>query len=1059
MPATKDRAAFEAVLVPVFQVDAKGDPTVQAVVILKTRMTLSDAKWWARDNGYQQDRIEVHPGSFVIVQRNLDEFDDEGVAGSRTVDVEVENGILLRAGVLKSAIAAESLGSAPGAGAPAAALASDADPGAILMESMDGTAVELGGPILLEDAATAREKFKRNGYIDFRIPIMQPGAVTKNKNRYTEECAAHLERDLSRMLISRTESTKGRLNVARRRSPWPAGVMFASHEPAKRILRGEGEGVESFTAIAARITGTYRESKTLGVRGRTLETQSGKDVAALLLEGLVVGGSLRGIAAEQAPNEWGGMDTERLQIETFGVDFTQNPSMPGADQVTLESDDAAMTDQAGHRQGREAGTKGEPMDPKVVKIESLEDLKALNPALYEEVTKGMADGVSAKAALEAANAKLEAADKATKQARLTNAKSRAKNVSTAWGKSLEKVKGLSPVTRKNLLESSLVEIEGECAALAESNPDINVESETFETAVLSRWEAKGKAKVDALKALLAEELKARHITDAPNLEDTEEAPEGNEGLMEGGAPNLNLLDGRTLLIESENEMVGRPRLANGSRRDAVPAPINDVMLANIYGQPVYETVDSENGRALQHVFESRGAAPGLRNIVREMMAVYETEPFIVSQIPGGSWTYARCRKDPIVNRIFKKMSGRYPLEADEMTTASSLPTLHPGALQGILEFMFAELRITQMAQLVPCSTPQYEVYGAKYERAGKNLFGEISAAAAFATTGDEGAVTRPERLYVLVDTAFDAAETITVTGTNQNGVTITGTVTVPTTAVAGDILPVVASRPNHRWVDVTDAEHTGTASAGKVKFFVFDIPAAADQLTVGGRGKGSVEKITGTTEELSLDAVIPWAFSEDATRALAATGPGAWNPVTETLRLLAGDIGEVIDGRLFYALNQSGNFHAANVVTLDLGSEPASALHRKMTQLSILVNDLANEKPNWLAISDGDVDMMHDIKEDLITRFERRAEAFFQNLSWGRVSRMDVVDCRFQHGDRMIAGSRAHCYYPVYVPLQFVGPRPAPSGQTADVMYARQRSTQVLRKPESRGQLRIINRT
>jgi hypothetical protein len=1051
MPATKGLPALEAVLVPVFQVDARGEPTVQAVVILKSKMTLGDAKWWARSNGYLDDRIEVHPDSFVIVQRGTGEFDPKGVAGSRTVDVEVEAGIFLRAGVLKVAAAAESDDSgASEATPPAAALANGAGAEALILESIESDAIVLSGPVLLEGGGgeTARQKLERQGFLDFRIPIMVPGALTKNKNRYTEECAAHLERDLSRLLISKTESTRSRLDV-KVRSPWPAGVMFASHEPAKRILRGEGEGVESFTAIAARITGTYRDGKTLGIKGRTLATQAGKDVAVLMVEGLVHGGSLRSLAAETAPNEVGGNDTDRLRIETFGVDFTQMPSMPGADRVELESE--SSTEQAGR--GSDDG-KGVRMDPKDMK--TLEDLKAVNPALFALVAESVQKGESATAALESANAKLEAAEKATKAARVTNAKGRAKNVMESWGKGLEKVKGLSAATRKNLLESSQQEIETECASLAESNPDINVESETFETAVLSRWEPRGKAKVDALKALLAEELKARHITDPPNLEDTEEAPEGNEGLMEGGAsaPYVNVMSGRTLLIESENEMVGRPRLATESR-DPVPAPLNDVVLANIYGSQVYESIETERGPALQHIFESRGSASGLRNIVRDLMPAYESEPFIVSQIPGGSWPYARCRKDPTVNRIFRKMAGRHRLEADEMTTAASLPTIHPGALQGILEFMFAELRTSQMATIVPCSTPQYEIYDEKYARAGQHLFGEISAAAAFATTGDEGAVTRPERLFALVDTAFDAEETITVEGTSGTGTTITGTVIVPTTAAAGDLIPVVAQRTGYRWRDVTGASHTGIASTGKVKFMVYDLPVAADQLTVGGRGKGSVEKITGTTEELSLDAVIPWAFLEDATRALAATGPGAWNPVQSVLRLLAGDIGEVIDGRFFYALNTAGNFHAANVVTLDLSSEPAIELHRKMTTLSTRVADLGNEKPDWLAINDSDVDMMHDIKEDLITRFERRAEAFFQNLSWGTVSRMNVVDARFQVADRMMAGSKKRCFYAVYVPLQFVGPRPAPSGQTADVMYARQRSTQLLRKPESRGQLRI----
>ncbi len=450
-----------------------------------------------------------------------------------------------------------------------------------VMEIDGKHAIELTGAVHFEQSLEETKTFfKENGFIRGRAPTINLGAYTDNNSRYLYEVGAHLERDIGRMLLSRKSGN--RLKI--RTGPWIDGIMYATHGPAVKNVEAKAAGrvledSDRLLAISAKITGTYREGNWLGITFETIGTQAGKDMAVLLMEGLVPGVSLRAHAKEEVPNERGGFDVKRLQIEGFGVDFTTRPAMPGAEikGIKLES---------------RPGTKG-PEDQgdelKIEDIKTLADLKEHNPALFEEAQVLINSGKDAATALaeaketaKQAELKLEARDEKLQRARVVLAKNTASAVLTFWEESLKKDKSLSTVSMKSLMESGKAIVDEQALAILESRSELDPETQDFKDSLTSAATPILDARKDDLKAMLAEELKARNITDPPDITKTIQAPDGTAGVFN----TIDTLDPRHELIESENEMVGLPRALHGNQ--PVPAPIKDCILSKAYGIPMYE---------------------------------------------------------------------------------------------------------------------------------------------------------------------------------------------------------------------------------------------------------------------------------------------------------------------------------------------------------------------------------------------------------------------------------------------------------------------------------------
>ncbi len=1037
--ALRTMGLLEAILYPVLSVPTKGPVTVQAVVCYKYEYSgPSSPKYFAQDYGFSAERIEVHEDHFAVVQKPESDFDPAGIAGEQFAEVKVMNGTYLRVGVLKSDVPATESGDKP-ADAPAAPTAAAGD--VPLFESIDGDTICLSGPVLLEGGQVkARAIFEATGRLPFKIPFMKIGAVTANNKRYVEECAGHLERDISRMQIS-TESSK-KLQI-KNNSPWPAMAMFPSHGPARRILEGGGEGAENFLSLCGKVLGTYREDGVLGARCETLPTSAGKDMAILALEGMVAGGSLRAFPKDQVATESGVTDVKRLRVETFGIDFTQMPAMPGAE---LQLESGAQSDQPAAEQETTL-----PMTK-----EQLMALKTSDPAAYKVLMETLGADQNAEI-----RAELEAERGRTRANRIAIAEGRGQAVIDKWGKTfLESEKALSADVKKSIMAEALPLAAAACKALAESDANIDVTSDTFATAVLSNLESQLAGRIGAVKALVAAELKARNIVDAPDLENAELAPEGNEGLMEGQAPGQieRKLDSRMLLIESEREIVGLPReyRKNGSAPAPKPVELSDVLLAEAIGMPIYEENEAGNYRHLMDIH-----MPGRRALARKMSKVYESAPgHLWQNVPGMSqWNDKTMASHPVLGKVLHKIKNRIPLEADEMTVANTLGALLPDVRKTVIEFGIAMAKWLTLAQVRPQTSPKYKVYDEQYRRAGENQFGELAQAGLTGT--DNGALTVADNAYVRIAVLYDADETITVVGTNTLGQAITGTVNVYTTDAVGATRKIRPTRTGDKFKDISAATDTDTASAGKVIIYAPKPLTGGTELAVSQKGRGSVVPIEGECDEFTIESELTWRTIEDANNSVTTLGIDRYDAAVRTIRMLGLDFKDTIDAVGFHALFASANRDTTNDRVLDMNNAPMSRLHRELTRLALGIAgwNERGERPDFLVMNEGNLEFMHDMKEDFITRFERRAEAFFGGQVWGTIAGMQVIDTQHAPAFGLMACVSGRIQHASYIPLQFYGPYGYLDHQMTDTYVGRNRSTNVLTQPETRGMLEVKNWT
>ncbi len=929
-----------------------------------------------------------------------------------------------------------------------------------VMTQGDKHVLELTGSVIFEQGLEATKKFfEENGFIRGRAPTINIGQYTENGMRYLMEAASHLERDIGRMLVSKR--SKSKLHV--RKGPWVDGIMYATHGPAVKNVDAKASGrvledSDRLLAIASKVTGTYREGNWLGITFETIQTQAGKDIAILLMEGLIPGVSLRAIAKDEVPNERGGFDVKRLHIEGFGVDFTTKPAMVGAEAKGIKLESRSENDNGSSDGGDEL---------KIEEVKTLDDLKAYNKELWEEVNEKIKNGEDSATALTVAlataaeaEARLEASNDELKEARKVLAESSGAKVLTAWGENLKSDKALSSVSQASLLKSGTLIVNEQAGLLLESRKELRPNTQDFQDALTSKASPLLDSRKDDLKKMVAEELRARNITEGVgDLSNTTPAPDGTAGVFN----TIDTLDPRHELIESENEMVGLPRSPHGT--DPKPAPIKDCILSKAYGIPVYE---DQGGVSVPigatPMPDGDPSWPSRMAAARACQEIYESEPFMV-RIGGGqlSWTDALLR-DSDAYKIVEKLRNRVKLEANEMTTLATLGTLFPDIRQGIIEAAFAQTKWLGMTTVVPTGSPEYQVWEEEYTRTGEHGFGVIAVGAGITGT-DDGPVTRPMRLYIKINTAYDVAETITITGTDQKGTgSKTWAANVTTAMVAGTVSEARPTVTGQRCLDVASAVDLDAASAGEVKIFGYAEPDAGSQteLVVSQNAKSTLVRRTGTVGEFDMEVEMSWHTIEDAIRSLATVGPGRYDVAAAMTRLLSKDFANSIDSRGFTSLNASANYDSGNDLakTYTIGTDAVAegqnlSLHYDLVKLNEKIADWGEEKPTRLAINDTDTHKLLWMRGEFITRFQNRFEAFASGLAWGTVAGMTVVDCRYQPHEVMYAMSPGRVFHCSYIPLEFRGPFSYVASQKTDIFVGRMRSEDVFTKPRTRGRLVI----
>lgn len=182
------------------------------------------------------------------------------------------------------------------------------------------------------------EETRSDGTCRFTVPIINIGEYTANGNKYSQQCAEELIRDINRLHESQRETPLDRRSCLDIRIPPKVAEslmeetydMMPTHGP--RISAAYGNPL---TSKAGKIVGGYIDygKKIAYAIGETIRTQAGKDMTVLIEEKMVKGVSLVAIPKVFESNGKGpdkkGLDVDRFEFK--GGDFTDNPAMPFPD--------------------------------------------------------------------------------------------------------------------------------------------------------------------------------------------------------------------------------------------------------------------------------------------------------------------------------------------------------------------------------------------------------------------------------------------------------------------------------------------------------------------------------------------------------------------------------------------------------------------------------------------------------------------------------------------------------------------------------------------------------
>jgi len=885
-------------------------------------------------------------------------------------------------------------------------------------------------------------KLEKNGFIEGKIRAVKINALSANKNRYTESFVESLDKKINAYLSKKeTPTDEKSFN-----SPWPNLAMFASHAPAM----GQ-EDTSRFFGVVGKITGTYVENGYWGIKYATLKSANGQHMAELIIEGMVDAISLRAHIKNAIENKDGGFDALEAYFKGFGVDFTYSPAMPGIKEkgITIESIENSK-------------------EKKAMNLKTLEDVKEHFPELYESIKAKIDAGESADSVIADLNKKLTLLTKENESLALESKISKATPVVTAvvsiFENKLSDETSLKEATVKSILESMKSEADAIAKNLINTRPELDVNSVSFRDIVESTLTPKFNKTLESTKALIAEYLSDSTFTAKPNLSNAEAAPEGVAGMKN---INLNTMDPRFRLIESENEMVGLPTTFESARDSEPNAPSeSDVMIAAAFNIPVYET-DRNTGNRV-HVMDK--FFPSQRNLARETCRIYKDVPTIFRE---GMMNFSDSHfiGAESYNKTIAKLKARVSLEAGELTSSGVLGTLYPDFRDGVIQAAYAMAVWLQMVSTRSVQSDKYRSFTETYRHYTDWSYGTVakSSGSWAAYSVGSGAIPTYNRAFIKMtsSTTTTVTTTFTVTYTNQNGTTgRTTTVVVPIGTTTGTYIEIRPGINGERFSNITGATASNSdGSNGDTFAFVTDQPASTgSELTVSGKASLITTPTEYSIDELDLEFTTSWRAIEDAMISWANVGPGRYELIGAMLRNISSDMADIVDRRGFNAANSSSNLDSSNSATFDTTAVPPSlssyeylsTLHDQLVALSERIEDWSNFQPNRLAINRADKHKMLWMKGDFITRFEDRANAFFRALAWGNVAGFDVYVAANQPHNRFLAMNSDNVQHIQYIPMQLRGPYSYLGSQKVDTYVLRQRSSDDFVRPRTRGTLTIL---
>lgn len=886
-------------------------------------------------------------------------------------------------------------------------------------------------PLLLEASEAVMAKFANGERVSGKAPLLVVAETTATARNYTVDCCKDLLRDLCTVLEGAAEHN----------GPWPTAAGYATHDQAL------SENGNPLTDAASRFTGVYIEGgKTsiddlekgdvIGVTFDMLSTQAGRDTTAILLETDWIGGlSLRGFKDGKVNEDDGVTYVHRLVIDGFGGDFVTRPAAPFKSGTAVP----VMEDTS------EDGKGDKPM--------KLEDLKEKAPKLYAELMEGRT--------AKERNVELE-----ENQAK-ANRESAVDALLESFAPQLESFEAIKEEFREEILGQFRPVIEAQVQAAVEANEGLGPETAKFQNIVETALEGPFKAmmaRYDKIAAAGATSVMTRGGIP------TSAIPKPTAGLGggdKGGAaidvvPYFNTLSYDAICLEEDNERVGLPTGRKTVEGRRMAPRITDVLhsMAN-KNMPVY--VQDEGGGGPIHILDLY--RPGLRNQIKEMSANYMHEPFL--DIGPNSVNDAMLLQDPRYSRFVDAVRNRSKaalMEANEMTTSVTIPTLLPDIRQGVLEKLYAAATYTQIATIVPCESTTYRIDYEDARKADEHVFGVYTQGSGFANTGDAGALSVGDRVYLKITTLTATAGTITINYTNQNSVAKTGTVAVPDGSTVGTIIPFYPDAGD-LIIDVTGGSETGW-TAGVAQVHGYKAPDAnSDQITTPNRARTFMNNLTGTVSDYSLAAELAWRMVEDSNRSLARNGPGRYDVAARTVRNLGKELIDHQDRKGFALMNDSTDFEASNTISFDVTAtgipagkteaEHKATLLEEIYGLQAMLYQKSLMEPDWLVVNYGDRKKLLWMTRDVIRNNTNRAEAFFNNQDWGVIAGMQTRVAFHQNHQRLLAGSTDTIFHAVYIPVQFRGPFPFVSGQTTDTYVARARAANITVRPESRGYIEV----
>ena len=404
--------------------------------------------------------------------------------------------------------------------------------------------------------------------------------------------------------------------------------------------------------------------------------------------------------------------------------------------------------------------------------------------------------------------------------------------------------------------------------------------------------------------------------------------------------------------------------------------------------------------------------------------------------------------------------GALLLEAGEQKTSTTVPGGLPYEVaEAVIKAAFPALIATKICRVGTMKSKTKHFWERTYRRYDDHKFGSLAQGGSFSATGDAGAITYAQACYVKVITAVDTNTTITVTGKDQNGSTMTGTVVVKTTHSADDYIEITPTNVGDRWTDISGATATGWTSAGEVNF-ITEKAIQGYEATAYAKARSTLTEITATATAHELGSALSNDVIEDMRMAMKDVG-GGYDVLADLVSLIAQDIEEFIDRKILHdatdgATGATDTFAQATVPAGYTQKEWNETVEKSINDLIGKVDYNSNVGPNWMVINTMDRGrFIYWLGERLFKYNVSRDDAFQGSRAIGNVGGCEVyVSPEARRSKWLVGSNQVGLHYLIYVAMQLLGPQWDPITNTQAILR-RQRSAIKLTQPKTLGVLTI----